>query len=137
MTKKVLIFDIETSPNIGIFWRAGFKQSITPEQILTERAIICVCYKWLGESKSYSIRWDANQCDKRLLERFIKVANKADELVGHNGDRYDLAFIRTRCLFHDLPMFPTYKTIDTLKQARSKFMFNSNGRAWALEGYCF
>ncbi len=72
------------------------------------------------------MQWDSKQCDKKLLQDFIKVANEADELIGHNGDKFDLAWIRTRCLFHRIEMFPTYNTIDTLKIARSKFRFNSN-----------
>ena len=55
-----------------------------------------------------------------------EVANLANEMVGHNGDKFDLAWIRTRCLFHKIEMFPAYVTIDTLKIARSKFRFNSN-----------
>ena len=61
-----------------------------------------------------------------MLQKFIEVANMANELVGHNGDKFDLAWIRTRCLFHHIEMFPKYITIDTLKIARSKFKFNSN-----------
>ena len=61
-----------------------------------------------------------------MLEKFVKIANSADELVGHNGDKFDLAWIRTRCLYHGIGMFPNYTTIDTLKIARSKFKFNSN-----------
>jgi uncharacterized protein YprB with RNaseH-like and TPR domain len=123
---KRLFFDIETSPNIGLFWSAGYKQTISYENIIQERAIICICYKWENEDKVHSLTWDSNQDDKKMLEKFIKIANEADELVGHNGDKYDLAWIRTRCLFHNIPVFPNYVTIDTLKQARSKFRFNSN-----------
>jgi DNA polymerase elongation subunit (family B) len=123
---KRLFFDIETSPNIGLFWSAGYKQNISYENIIKERAIICICYKWEHENKTYSLTWDTNQDDKKLLEKFIIIANEADELVGHNGDKYDLAWIRTRCLYHNIPVFPNYVTIDTLKQARSKFRFNSN-----------
>ena len=54
------------------------------------------------------------------------ICNTADELVGHNGDKFDLPWIRTRCLFHDIDLFPNYITIDTLKLARNKFRFNSN-----------
>jgi len=61
-----------------------------------------------------------------MLQKFIGVANTATELVGHNGDKFDLAWIRTRCLFHKIDMFPTYTTFDTLKISRSKFKFNSN-----------
>ena len=127
MTKpKRLFFDCETAPNVGLFWSAGYKQQISYDNIIKERAIICICYKWQGSDKVYGLQWDAKQDDKKMLQEFIKVANEADELVGHNGDKFDLAWIRTRCLFHGIEMFPRYITIDTLKQARSKFRFNSN-----------
>jgi DNA polymerase elongation subunit (family B) len=123
---KRLFFDIETSPNIGLFWEAGYKKNIDYSNIIKERAIICICYKWQGEKITHGLHWDSKQDDKRMLIDFIKIANSADELVGHNGDRFDLAWIRTRCLFHGIDMFPSYTTIDTLKVARSKFRFNSN-----------
>jgi len=124
--RRRLFFDCETSPNIGLFWEAGFKKNITTENIIKERAIICICYKWEDEKEVYSLQWDSKQNDKTMLTKFILVANKANELVGHNGDKFDLAWIRTRCLFHHIDMFPTYTTIDTLKVARSKFKFQSN-----------
>ena len=49
--RKRLFFDIETSFNIGFFWRAGYKQVITPEQIIHERKVICVSYKLEYEDK--------------------------------------------------------------------------------------
>lgn len=124
--RKRLFFDIETSPNIGLFWEAGYKKNIDYSNIIKERAIICICYKWEGEKEVFSLNWDSKQDDKKMLEKFIEVADTATELVGHNGDKFDLAWIRTRCLFHKIPMFPKYTTIDTLKVARQKFRFNSN-----------
>lgn len=124
--RRRLYFDIETSANIGFFWSAGFKLNIGPQNIIKERAIICICYKWEDEKETHSFNWDKKQCDKKMLQDFIKVVNEADELVGHNGDKFDLAWVRTRCLFHQIEMFPSYTTIDTLKVARSKFKFNSN-----------
>lgn len=121
-----LFFDIETSPNIGLFWNAGYKQNISYENIIQERAIICIAYKWEGDKDATCLFWDKEHNDKTMLEKFIKVANTADELVGHNGDKFDLAWIRTRCLLHGIEMFPKYITVDTLKLARSKFRFNSN-----------
>jgi uncharacterized protein YprB with RNaseH-like and TPR domain len=127
MTKrKRLFFDIETSPNIGLFWEAGYKKNIDYSNIIKERAIICICYKWEDAKQVFEVHWDSRQNDKALLEKFIKVANEADELVGHNGDKFDLAWIRTRCLYHKIDMFPKYTTIDTLKVARQAFRFNSN-----------
>jgi len=124
--RRRLFFDIETSPNIGLFWEAGYKKNITTDNIIRERAIICICYKWEDEKEVYSLQWDSKQCDKTMLKKFIEVANTSNEMVGHNGDKFDLAWIRTRCLFHHIEMFPTYVTIDTLKIARSKFRFQSN-----------
>jgi len=124
--RRRLYFDLECSPNIGFFWTAGYKLNISTESIIKERAIICICYKWEDEEETHAVYWDSKQNDKKLLQEFIKVANEANELVGHNGDKFDLAWIRTRCLFHRIEMFPNYVTIDTLKVARSKFKFNSN-----------
>jgi uncharacterized protein YprB with RNaseH-like and TPR domain len=123
---KRLFFDIETSPNIGYFWRTGYNLSIQPHDIIEERKIICISYKWENEDKIYSLTWDKNKCDKKMLIDFIKVANLADELIAHNGDKFDIKWIRTRSIFHRVPMFPQYKTLDTLKKAKSGFNFNSN-----------
>jgi DNA polymerase elongation subunit (family B) len=124
--RKRLFFDIETSPNIGLFWEAGYKKNIDYSNIIKERAIICICYKWEDSKDVGYLTWDSKQCDKKMLLKFIEIANNADEMVGHNGDRFDLAWIRTRCLFHRINVFPVYTTIDTLKLSRSKFKFNSN-----------
>ena len=124
--RKRLFFDIETSFNIGFFWRAGWKQTISPENIIEERKVICVSYKWEDDDKVHTLTWDENQSDKTLLKKFIKIMNSAEQVVAHNGDRFDIKWLRTRCLFHGLPMFPRYQSIDTLKEARSLFNFNSN-----------
>ena len=123
---KRLFFDIETSPNMVYSWRIGWNITITPENIINERAIICISYKWENEDKIHTLTWDKNQCDKQMLIDFIQVANQADEMIAHNGDRFDIKWIRTRCIFHRVPMFPNYKTLDTLKKAKSGFNFNSN-----------
>lgn len=123
---KRLFLDIETSPNIGFFWQPGYKLSISHDNIIKERAIICIAWKWAGRPRVYCRTWDKNQCDKALLEEFVEVMHSADEVVTHNGDRFDITWIRTRCLKHGIPMSPDFVSIDTLKSARSKFRFNSN-----------
>lgn len=124
---KVLIYDIETSYNIVKSWRVGWNMTIHPEDILHERSIICVSWKWLGQKEVYNLSWNkATQSDAYLLEAFIEVLNQADLIVAHNGDRYDLKFIKTRALLHGIPMRIDYNQFDTLKVAKKKFMFNSN-----------
>lgn len=123
---KTLIYDIETSYNIVTAWRAGYKLNIPHYSIIKERAIICVSYKWLGEKEVYNLSWDSNQDDKFLLEQFIEVMKEADILVAHNGDKFDIKWIKTRALKHNLEMLPYYNQVDTLKIAKKHFYFNSN-----------
>ena len=121
-----LFFDIEVSPNVVLSWRLGRKINIDASNLLKERAIICIGYKWESEKKAKVLAWDQKQNDREMLKEFMKIANEADELVGHNGDRFDLPWIKTRCVYHNIPTFPAYKTVDTLMIARNKFYFNSN-----------
>jgi uncharacterized protein YprB with RNaseH-like and TPR domain len=123
---KRLFFDIETSPNIGFFWQSGHEISVDAHNIIRERAIICIGYKWAGERAIRCPTWDARQNDKKLLAGFAEIFNGADEVVAHNGDRFDIPWIRTRCLTHGISMLPNPKSIDTCALARRRFNFNSN-----------
>lgn len=120
-----LYFDIETSPNIVTTWNVGYNLTIDYSNIIQERAIICICYKWEHDSTVYSLNWDGSS-DKRMIEEFLEVIKTADEVVGHNGDRYDLKFFRTRAIYHGIKSLPEFKSIDTLKISKKEFRFNSN-----------
>lgn len=123
---KRLFWDVETSPNVVLSWRVGYKINIDQENILKERALICIGYKWEGDEHAQVLTWDKNQDDKAMLKKFVQIANQADEMVHHNGDSFDLPWLLTRCAFHRIPTFPAYKTADTLAWAKKRFLFNSN-----------
>jgi len=121
-----LYWDIETSPNVGTFWSAGFKRTIQPDAILVERSIICICWKWRGEKKVHSLHWDRGD-DRAMLEQFMPVLESSDEAVAHFGNRFDRPWVNGRLLLNGLPpMRPDLKTVDTCAIARSRFMLNSN-----------
>ena len=80
---KRLFYDIETSYNIVKSWRIGFNINLNMEDIIQERAIITIAYKWEGEEDVTVLSWDKG-CDKKIIEDFVKVMAEADELVGHN-----------------------------------------------------
>jgi len=122
---KRLFYDIETSYNIVKSWRVGFNLNIGPQDIIHERAIICISYKWEGEDKVSTLIWN-DGCDKKLVEAFVKIMAEADELVGHNIDRYDTKFLMTRAITHGILGLPKYNSFDTLKKAKKHFNFNSN-----------
>jgi hypothetical protein len=124
--RKRLFFDIEVSPNVVFSWRSGYKLNIDPDNIIEERKIICVCWKWESKDEVHSLTWDKKQDDKKLLKDFIKVLNTADEIIGHNSDNFDVRWLRTRALLQGVEMLPNYISIDTLKHAKKGFYFNSN-----------
>jgi DNA polymerase elongation subunit (family B) len=107
-------------------WGPGRKVNIPHENIIRERAVICIAWKWEGQQRTYCRTWDGRQNDKALLAEFVEVMHSADEIVAHNADRFDTPWIRTRCLYHNIPMSPEFVSLDTLKAARSGFRFNSN-----------
>ena len=130
-----LFFDVEVSYCKGWFWRPSHKTSISYHQILEHGKIICISYKWEGQDKVYNLNWNSTQCDKDMLNKFIKILNQADEIVGHNSDRFDIKWLRTRCIYHKLPMFPTYKSFDTLKFFRGNVLAPSNRLDYLGEYY--
>ena len=122
---KRLFYDIETSYNIVKAWRIGFNINLNMDDIIQERAIITIAYKWEGEEDVTVLSWNKG-CDKEIIKDFVKVMAEADELVGHNVDRYDTKFIMARALKHNIPVLPKYQSTDTLKLAKKHFMLNSN-----------
>lgn len=123
---KRLFIDIETSPNVVLSWRVGYKIKIDCDNILKERAIICGCWKWQHEKESHGITWDKSQNDRRVVDKMIKLMSNADEVVAQNGDKFDVPWLKTRFLYHGGKSLPRIKTVDTLQWARRNLYFNSN-----------
>lgn len=120
-----LYVDLETCPMIAYTWRVGNRISLSHDNIIADPRIICIGYKWeAGPVKA--LTWDKDKCDKAMLSQFMKVLLEADEVIAHNGDRFDVPWIRTRCAFHRIHIPHQLPTVDTLKQARSGFRFPSN-----------
>ena len=123
---KRLIWDIETSPNVVLSWRVGYKINLTPDNILKERQIICIGYKWQGQKTTHVLRWDDKHDDRKMLKEFLAVAHEADEMIAHFGDSFDMPWFRARCLIQGLDPTPAFKTVDTKAWASKYFYFNSN-----------
>ena len=129
---KALVWDIETSPNLILDFSCGYNKSITHGQILEERKIVGICYKYLGKDKVHHLRWktkgkgvDAERCDKSLVRKFSKVLMDCDVAIAHNGDGFDYKWLKGRAMFHRLPPVTGVQTIDTYKLSRANFNLNS------------
>lgn len=121
MKFKRLFYDIETSLGIYLHFGNGWKENINPNATVLEPQIICISYSWEGSDKVETLHWGAgkNPSDKKLLEKFVKIMEQAHETVAHNGDRFDLNWIRQRCIKHGIDFSPFKKTIDTYKWSKN------------------
>lgn len=132
---KRLIFDIEVSPNIAWMWKPEHYTTVSYDNILIEGKIICICWKWAGQHIVHSLTWDKKHNEKKMLEVFIAEANKADEIITHNGEHFDIKWLRTRCSINGVSMMPDYVSLDTYKAAKHHFNFNSNKLAYIAKSF--
>jgi DNA polymerase elongation subunit (family B) len=130
MTNKILLLDIETSPNIGYTWE---KYDTTVIEFVKERHLLCFTVKWLGASKSvtksiadYPNYLKDKESDKELAKDLWEYLNEADIIIGHNAINFDLKMTNARFIVNGLLPPSPYRTIDTVKEARKRFKFNSN-----------
>lgn len=131
---RVLIYDIETSLQPVAVFDLRDNDYINHENILGERHLVSMCWKWLGESKVHSVsllddpkRFDRDHHDDYHITKVAHdVMSQADVIVAHVGDQFDKKYVNTRILFHGLSALPPIPSIDTKKVASNNFRFNSN-----------
>lgn len=120
---KILIFDIETFPNLVETWGVYEQNAI---RVVREWELAAFAYKWLGEREVICHTRQGQKTDKQLCKKLHKVLSQADIVVAHNGDSFDNKKARARMLHHGLPPVKPYKQIDTKKIAKRRFAMNSN-----------
>lgn len=105
-----------------------YRPILSHDNIRQESTIISGCWKWLGASTGQFAAVNVNRPlnDKPVVKALHTTLSKADVLVGHNGDRFDLRKFNARAIYHGLDPLPPVRTVDTLKVARKLFYFNSN-----------
>lgn len=126
---KILMLDIETSPTASWVW-GRWKQNIYQDQVIQESFILSYAAKWLYDidiiSEVLTVDEVFSEDDSRLIESLSDIMDKADIIVAHNGQKFDIPIVNTRMLFHKIDQPSPYKIVDTLRIAKSKFRFPSN-----------
>lgn len=127
---RILLFDLETSPNISYVW-GHYDQNVIAH--VQESYLLSVAYKWLGDDKVYVKSLPEykgykpnTDCDKELCKDLWALFNEADIVIAHNGDQFDIKKANTRFVRNGLGPYADFRSIDTLKLARKYFRFNSN-----------
>lgn len=125
-TPKILIFDIETSPILAYVYGL-WNQNVSTGFIEKDWYVFSVAAKFLDEKRVHYLDTRKEpENDKEVCEFIWKLLDKADVLVGHNSDRFDIKKLNTRFLYHGLPPIGRKKTVDTLKIAKKYFKITSN-----------
>jgi len=130
LTPKIILIDIETSPLTTYTWSAFEDNAL---KILEFSKIMSVAYKDLhsptvsckavADYKGYK-KGEIN--DEKLVREIWEVLDKADIVIAHHGDRFDLPKLNSRFVYYGLTAPSYYKSIDTKKIASRYFKFDSN-----------
>lgn len=130
MTPNIILLDIETSPITAYTW-GTFDQNVL--KILEPSKIISCAWKELHSDdvivkaiSDYKGYKPGVIDDKKLVQEIWNVLDKADVVIGHHGDRFDLPKLNARFVYHGLNAPSFYKTVDTKKVASRYFRFDSN-----------
>lgn len=127
---KSAVFDLETTDLAGV--GAGI--------------LLCGCVRPLATNRTRVFRIDAyhykadhvhgffDRQEKDLLVDLVDELKKYDLLIGHNIENFDLGFLRTRAMRHNIP-YPlnpiTYDTMKAFRRVRIRTVLNVVGKPTA------
>ena len=121
---KILVLDIETSPNLAHVWGI-WQQNVGLNQLLDVTEVLCWAAKWVGEDEIFFDSVHDN--DKiGMLSKIWKLMDEADAIVHYNGQKFDVPHLNREFLELDVQPPSPFKQIDLLKTAKSQFRFPSN-----------
>lgn len=117
---KILHLDVETKPATALVWR-GYKENISPEQVLKPDGIICWAAKWHGQK---TMKFGAKWKDKNFLKKLRDLIEQADMVVTYNGDKFDLPKINGALVRARLPPLPPTTSVDLYRAVRRLGFFS-------------
>lgn len=139
---KILPFDTESFPNIGLTWGTWDQKVI---KVLKRRLICSISWSWYPTKERHTLALcdmpgydperymrslftgEEDPANKQLIRAFAKVRAKADIAIGHNIDEFDDPMVNTDVFLNKLKAIPQdARTIDTLKVLRRRMRLNSN-----------
>jgi RNase_H superfamily len=127
---RILLWDVENSPNLAYVWGKYEQDVLKFEQ---EWHLLSFAWKWLGEKKTHVLGLDdypafkKDRTDDYYLAWDLRcLLDEADITVAHNGDAFDRRKSNARFLIHGFDPPRPSRSVDTLKVARKHFMLNSN-----------
>lgn len=127
---KILLFDIETAPNLGYIW-GKYEQNVL--EFTRDWYMLCFAAKWLDSKgvitsalPDFKLYKKDSEDDTEVVKALWKLFDEADIIIAHNGNNFDIKKANAKFLMQGLTPPSFYQKIDTLKVARRYFKFDSN-----------
>jgi DNA polymerase elongation subunit (family B) len=121
---KILLLDIETSPNTAYVWGI-WQENIPIARLIDSSQVLCWTAKWLGEKEVFFDSIHKSKT-KTMLKRIHKLLDSADAVVTYNGNKFDLPVLNKEFFLHRFGPPAPYKSVDLYRTVKSKFRFVSN-----------
>lgn len=121
--------DIETAQTLGKAWGAyevNLNKIVRPFYVLSFSVKVGNGPVKVHALPDYKIFKKDHRDDSALLEELREYLHKADVVIAHNGDRFDIKKVNTRMLMHGIRPPSPYVTVDTLKLVKKHFGFEVN-----------
>lgn len=133
---KVLVYDIETAPGEAYVWSA--KTRFVPHAMMKRQPfMIQWSAAWLHGGKVISDSATPPEVDlredARIVEAIGEMIRDADLVLAHNGDNFDIPWVRGRTWANDLKPLGPVASIDTKKLAAKDFYLMHNNLDALLE----
>ncbi len=126
---RILILDIETSPIMAWVWGL-WDQNIAVNQIVRDRRILSVAWKWAHEKHVHCTAAKKSEDEEKVLIDVWQALSTADIVVTQNGINFDMKILNTRFMRWGMPPPPPVRNIDTKVMASKHFGFTSNKLEW-------
>lgn len=137
---KVLVLDIETAPMLGYVWGL-WDNNVALNQLKTDWYILSWAAKWLHDDPKNIMYADQSKAeniedDKEMLKGIWKLLDEADICLHQNGNSFDIKKLNARFIQNGFPPPSSFRNIDTLQIAKSKFGFTSNKLEYMTDKLC-
>ncbi len=121
---KILVIDIETSPNLAHVWGL-WKQNIHGAQLIYPTQMMCFAAKWYGKD-AVLFRSTFHHSKEEMLDDLWGLLDGADAVIHYNGIRFDIPHINREFLLSGRRPYSPIKQIDLLRTSKGQFRFPSN-----------
>lgn len=120
---KILLLDIETSPNLVYTWGL-WNQNIGINQIEETSKVICFSAKWLGTSKNSTMFYSVQDGHDVMMKAAWDLLDQADAVMHYNGTTFDIPHLNREFLEAKMGPPSPYQNVDLYRLSK-KFKFQS------------